>query len=230
MTSTIPAYSCWRAAVTAPTRLKICGISQRVDAYTAIDAGADALGLVFHPSSPRFIAPEQAAALTAALPPFVALVGLFVNRPVAEMVEVARLCRLDTLQLHGDESPDHCLALRQQTGCRLIKAIRVAGPDDLADVERYPVDALLFDARVSGSFGGTGQCFDWSILTGSTATLHHRWILAGGLTPDNVADAIRQTRPYAVDVSSGVESAPGQKDADRIKRFAAATFSASSSC
>ncbi|MBF0124148.1 MAG: phosphoribosylanthranilate isomerase [Magnetococcales bacterium] len=212
----------------AKTRVKICGITCLADAYAAIEAGADALGLVFHPSSSRFISPEQASLLTAALPPFVALVGLFVNRPLAEIARVARLCRLDTIQLHGDETPEFCQSLRQSVPCRLIKAIRVAQPDDLTNVDRYPVDALLFDAHVQGHFGGTGHCFDWSMLTAITPTLSHPWILAGGLTVDNVAEAIQHTQPYAVDVSSGVESAPGQKDAAKIRQFTAAISEASS--
>lgn len=195
------------------TRIKICGITRSDDAWAAVRAGADAIGLVFYSRSPRYIDPEQAAAIAVGLPPFLSVVGLFVNATREEILHTAARCRLDHLQLHGDEPPGAC---RDLPG-RVIKAVRVAETRDLAGLERYPVDGLLLDARSAGRYGGTGQRFDWSILDGYHPP--RPLLLAGGLDPGNVAAAVRQVRPFAVDVSSGVESAPGIKDADRIARF-----------
>jgi phosphoribosylanthranilate isomerase len=198
-------------------RVKICGLTRAEDVAGAVAAGADAVGLVFHPSSPRYVTPEQAAGLAALLPPFVAAVGLFVNVPVAVILRTHALCRLDYVQLHGHESAAFCHELRSHYSGRIIKAVRVGGRADLEGLTGYPVDAWLLDAQVTGAFGGTGTAFDWALLQG--AFLPHPWILAGGLSPDNVARAIAATHPAAVDVSSGVECAPGVKDGERMRQF-----------
>ncbi|GAB0056776.1 Phosphoribosylanthranilate isomerase [Candidatus Magnetaquicoccaceae bacterium FCR-1] len=208
-------------------RVKICGITRLEDALAACAAGADALGFVFFEGSRRCVTLESAEAIIRRLPPFVTVTGLFVNAARETILETAGRCRLDAIQLHGDESPQAC---RDLPG-RVIKALRVAGPEDLIGVERYPVQGLLLDAKVAGHYGGSGQPFDWSILAGFQPPVP--WILAGGLDPENVADAVRRVQPYAVDVSSGVEAAPGIKDPAKMIGFvrrvreAAALFSRS---
>ncbi len=194
-------------------RIKVCGFTRKEDILFAIQAGVDAIGLVFYPPSPRSVTLEQAEELTEGLPPFVTLTGLFVNATPQEIESCYKRCRLDLIQLHGDESPQDCTALPR----RVIKAIRVASKEDLLHLDRYPVEALLLDAKTQGVYGGSGKSFDWSLLASyrSPAPL----ILAGGLCPDNVAQAIHQVKPYAVDVSSGVESEPGIKDPAKVIRF-----------
>lgn len=196
------------------TRIKICGITRIEDGLTVAQAGADAIGLVFYPPSPRLVAAAQAAAIARALPPFVTTVGLFVN-PAAEQVEaVLSEVRLDVLQFHGDEPPEFCAGF----GVPYLKAIRVkAGVDLVQCAIRYKeAQGLLLDAYVEGTPGGTGQSFDWELIP---AELPLPVILSGGLEPANVTDAIRRVRPWAVDVSSGVEAAKGIKDAAKIAAF-----------
>ncbi|ABK44831.1 phosphoribosylanthranilate isomerase [Magnetococcus marinus MC-1] len=197
-------------------KIKICGITSLADAWAAHDAGADAMGLVFYPGSPRAVTPQQVAQWRGDLPPFMTVVGLFVNATAQWIASTTALCSLDRIQLHGDESPAQCRAW----GARAIRAIRVAEAADLHDLARWPVGALLLDAKIKGSYGGTGACFDWQLL--GQAELPKPWILAGGLDPDNVEAAVRQVQPYGVDVSSGVESAPGKKDHNKMHRFVAA--------
>ena len=196
-------------------RAKICGITRTQDAALAAELGADALGFVFYPDSPRAVSTSQAADLSQAVPPFVTRVGLFVN-PTADLVEtVLTRVGIDLLQFHGDESPAFCAAF----GRPYIKALRVRADTDLtAAAERYADAAgLLLDAHVDGLFGGTGHSFDWSLWP---AQVGRPLILAGGLNPENVATAVRQTRPYAVDVSGGVEGPhKGIKDAGRLRAF-----------
>lgn len=194
-------------------KIKICGITSREDALHAAACGADALGFVFYPGSPRCVTPELAAAICEELPPFVTRVGLFVNETPERTRAVAERCGLDVLQLHGDELPEHCLF----PPYRVVKGVRPSVGDDLAQLASYPVSALLIDAAVPGQFGGTGQRADWTLAAQLAAS--RRVVLAGGLTPDNVGAAIRQVRPYAVDVSSGVESAPGRKDPEKVATF-----------
>ena len=194
-------------------RVKICGMTNLDDALMAVEAGADALGFVFFQGSPRYISPDQAAAIIRRLPPFVQMVGLFVNEEPATVNEVADQCRLDLVQLHGEESPDYCNAVRR----RVIKAFRVKDLSTLDDMANYHVAASLLDAWSPAAYGGTGTTFNWDIATRAAAS--HRIILAGGLTPDNVAEAVAMVHPYAVDVSSGVESAPRKKDASLIRAF-----------
>lgn len=194
-------------------KIKICGITNLEDALLAVDAGADALGFVFYKESPRHILAEQAAAIIRHLPPFVQTVGLFVNEALETVNETADLCGLDIIQLHGDESPEFCASVRR----RVIKAIRVKDGTCLDSMKDYRVAAFLLDAWSPSAFGGTGRTFNWEIA--ASAAKSKRIVLAGGLTPDNVADAVRQVRPYAVDVSSGVESEPGRKDLKKLQKF-----------
>lgn len=200
-------------------RVKMCGTTRLKDARAAVRAGVDALGFIFYPKSPRFIAAEQAAAIIKALPPFVDRVGVFVNATQGEIVGAAQ-CGLSYLQLHGDESPDYCRALREKLpACGIIKAFRVGETTIPAVFSPYNdcVDAFLLDTYAKGIPGGTGKLFDWSLIEG--LALQRPVILAGGIAPENVTDAIVAVRPYAVDINSGVELEPGVKDHDRIMRL-----------
>lgn len=194
-------------------KVKICGITNLEDALVAIDAGADALGFVFYPKSPRHVFPEQAAAIIRLLPPFVQTVGLFVNETLETVNETADLCGLDIVQLHGDETPEFCHSVRR----RVIKAFRVKAITCLEPMQQYQVNGFLLDAWSPSAFGGTGRTFNWEVAACVAKT--NRIILAGGLTPDNVAAAVQQVRPYGVDVSSGVESSPGKKDSQLVQAF-----------
>ena len=194
-------------------RVKICGITSVEDALAAVAAGADALGFVFHEPSPRHIFPEQAAAIIRMLPPFVQAVGLFVNVPVDEVNATCEICRLDLVQLHGDEPPDYC----DRVVRRLVKAFRVKDVSSLEPMKQYRVAGFLLDAYSPDAYGGTGLTFNWE--TALLAKQYGPVILAGGLTPDNVRQAIDTVEPYAVDVSGGVESAPGKKDPELVREF-----------
>lgn len=194
-------------------RVKICGITNLEDALMTVEAGADALGFVFFQGSPRHISPDAAAAIIRRLPPFVQTVGLFVNEEPETVNTIADQCGLDLVQLHGDESPEYCTAIKR----RIIKAFRVKDASSLNAMVNYPVAACLLDAWSPAARGGTGTTFNWDIAAGVAST--RQIILAGGLTPDSVAAAIASVKPYAVDVSSGVESAPGKKDAGLVARF-----------
>ncbi len=196
------------------TRIKICGITRVEDALAAAASGADAIGLVFHEKSPRHVTVRQAARLAAALPPFVAAVGLFVNVSADFVHAVLEQVPLDMLQFHGDETPEFCASFERP----YIKAIRVREGVDLVQcASRYAAaKGLLLDAWVEGIPGGTGHSFDWELIP---RDLPLPVILSGGLTPANVADAIRAVQPYAVDVSSGVEARKGIKDAAKIAAF-----------
>ena len=194
-------------------RVKICGITNLDDAHHAAAYGADALGFVFYPGSPRFVDPDTARRIIAELPPLVTTVGLFVNEPSARIREMVDFCGLNTVQLHGDEEPDQCC----YPPCRVIKALRMRGDMQTSQFAAYTVSALLLDAFVPNTFGGTGHRCDWE--QAAIVASQHRVILAGGLNPDNVAEAVRQVRPYGVDVSSGVEEKPGQKDPEKVARF-----------
>ncbi len=196
------------------TRVKICGITRLEDALDAVHSGADALGLVFYDKSPRHISLQQAAQLADAIPPFVTLVGLFVNATTAAVREVMQAVPLDVLQFHGEEEPEFCA----QFGRPFLKAIRVKKGVDLVQyAERYAgAQGLLLDAYVEGEPGGTGESFDWSLIP---ADLSLPVILSGGLNANNVTQAILQVHPYAVDVSSGVEERKGIKNAAKIAAF-----------
>lgn len=196
------------------TRVKICGITRVEDALTAVEAGADALGFVFYRESPRHIFPEEASRIIEQLPPFVQTVGLFVNETEAEVNRTAELCRLDIVQLHGDESPEYCTHIRR----RLIKAFRIRTMTCLEPVSEYKVAGMLLDTFSPSIYGGTGTAFNWEIAA-EAVKLHNGIILAGGLTPQNVTKAIHQVRPMGVDVSSGVETGPGKKDHEKVREF-----------
>ena len=204
---------CLRGEALTVVKIKICGITNLEDALLAVDAGADALGFVFFKESPRHIFPEQAAAIIRQLPPFVQTVGLFVNEALETVNMTADRCGLDIIQLHGDESPEFCAGIRR----RVIKAFRVKDITCLDSMKDYQTAAFLLDAWSPTAYGGTGRTFNWEIA--ASAAQSCCIILAGGLTPENVAEAIRQVQPYAVDVSSGVESAPGRKDNKKIREF-----------
>jgi phosphoribosylanthranilate isomerase len=195
-------------------RVKICGITRLQDALFAAAAGADSLGFVFYEKSPRHVSAAQAAALCAALPPFVTSVGLFVDAPAEFVDSVLALAPLDLLQFHGDESPEYCASF----GKPYIKAVRVTRGTDLLKcaADFATARGLLLDAYVPGVPGGTGESFDWNLIP---PQLPKSVILSGGLTPANVAEAVRQVRPWAVDVSSGVEASKGIKDTDLIAQF-----------
>ncbi|NTW80890.1 MAG: phosphoribosylanthranilate isomerase, partial [Geobacteraceae bacterium] len=183
-------------------------------------AGADALGFVFFRGSSRYVSPEQAADIIRHLPPFVQTVGLFVNEEPATVNLVADQCGLDVVQLHGEESTDYCTAVKR----RVIKAFRVKDATVLDEMANYNVAACLLDAWSPVAHGGTGTTFNWEIAARATAD-SSSIILAGGLTPENVAAAVTAVKPYAVDVSSGVECAPGKKDAGLVSRFIRSTRS-----
>ncbi|MFC4863942.1 phosphoribosylanthranilate isomerase [Pseudomonas sp. JS3066] len=195
-------------------RIKICGITRIEDALAAVAAGADAIGFVFYAKSPRAVTSAQAGAIIAALPPFVTTVGLFVDMPRAELKQLLEVVSLDLLQFHGDESPADCAGY----GRPYIKALRVKPGDDVAAaIARYPdASGVLLDTYVAGTPGGTGEAFDWSLVPRNAAK---PVILAGGLTPENIGEAVRQVCPYAVDVSGGVEASKGIKDAAKIQAF-----------
>jgi phosphoribosylanthranilate isomerase len=195
-------------------KVKICGVTSIDDARLAIAAGAHAIGVNFYARSARCISAETAAAIVATLPPSIWRVGVFVDAPRAEVEELIERCGLDTVQFHGNESPDDCRGWAQRT----IKAVRVKDADTLGRAEVYPVDFVLADAYVEGRAGGTGRIVPAEWVHGVPP---ERLMLAGGLTPDNVADAVRRLRPYAVDVASGVETAPGRKDPERVRKFIA---------
>lgn len=196
------------------TRVKICGITRPEDALAAAQSGADAIGLVFHEKSPRHVTVQQAARVAAVLPPFVTLVGLFVNPSEDAVREVLRQVPLDVLQFHGEEEPEFCARF----GRSWIKAIRVRHDVDLIQCAAHyrMAQGLLLDAFVEGAHGGTGVSLDWAVIPQAVPL---PVILAGGLHPGNVAEAIRLVRPYAVDVSSGVEASKGIKDAAKVAAF-----------
>ncbi|NAO25656.1 phosphoribosylanthranilate isomerase [Pseudomonas syringae pv. dysoxyli] len=198
-------------------RSKICGITRIEDALAAAEAGADAIGLVFYPKSPRAVTVLQARAIIAVLPPFITTVGLFVNASRCELNETLDAVALDMLQFHGDETPDECDGYHRP----YIKALRVKAGDDIAGVCRTYRNArgVLLDTYVEGVPGGTGETFDWALIPDD---LDKPVILAGGLTSANVAQAIAQVRPYAVDVSGGVEKSKGIKDREKILAFMSA--------
>jgi len=195
-------------------RSKICGITRVDDALTAAKAGADAIGLVFYAKSPRAVDVRQAREIVAALPPFVTTVGLFVNASRCEINEILDAVPLDMLQFHGDETPAQCEGFHRPW----FKALRVGNGEDIeSQVARYAnASGILLDTFVAGVPGGTGERFDWSLIP---AALAKPLILAGGLTADNVEQAIAQVRPYAVDVSGGVEASKGIKDAGKVETF-----------
>lgn len=203
---------------------KICGINDSAAMRTAIEGGAAFVGLVFYPPSPRNVTPEQAAPLAALVPDQVTRVGLFVDPDDALIAAAHQHARLDMVQLHGSESPARCNEVRATFGLAVMKALKIAEPTDIDCAERYTghVDWLMFDAKVPPDMknalpGGNALAFEWALLADRTFPVP--WMLAGGLTPDNVAEAVRASQAAAVDVSSGVETAPGRKDPAKIMAF-----------
>jgi len=196
-------------------RVKICGITNESDALHAVACGADALGFVFFADSPRCVSPEQVRAIIDQLPPGVTTVGLFVNEKPEQVNQMAATSGIDLVQLHGDETPEMC----RQIICPVIKALRVRNAESLVGWHEYQVKGILLDAWHPEKFGGTGESCDWPLAAdlASETTV----ILAGGLTADNVAEAVKIVKPSAVDVSSGVEQAPGRKNPDKVAAFIA---------
>lgn len=213
------------------TRIKICGLTRPEDVAAVVAAGADALGFVFYAASPRHVTPRRAAALMAGLPPFVSTVGLFVNASVDEVAMAGRIAPLSTLQFHGDETPAHSARLAEAAQRPFLQVFRVQSTTTAADLLEYErlyraasplFSGLLLDTHVD-AYGGAGKVFDWSLIPKELAP---RVVLSGGLSANNATDAVVRVRPYAVDVSSGVEASKGIKDADRIVRFIAAVRAA----
>lgn len=198
-------------------RVKICGITSADDAAAAVDAGADALGFMFYPPSPRYLLPEAAREIARSLPPFVTRVGVFVDAPEDRVRDIAKLVGLDAVQFHGKETPEDCRRFEDR---RVIKAFRMDGAGALKRLEDYRGMAWLLDSYVAGAFGGTGQTFNWDLAC-EAVQMGGQILLAGGLTPDNVGRAVAAVRPYAVDVSSGVEFQPGKKDPAKLRHFIA---------
>lgn len=198
----------------AVVKVKICGIRTLEEAMTAVDAGADYLGFNFWPRSRRFVSVEAASRIIDKLPPFVSSVGVFVNESPGRILETAEQTGLSAVQLHGDETPQFCAGLE---GIPVIKALRISDGFDPATIKEFRVDSVLLDSQVKGSYGGTGQRFDWQLAI--EAKRYARVFLAGGITIENVGEAILSVRPACIDVCSGVESEPGRKDLIKLRDF-----------
>lgn len=194
-------------------KVKICGITNLEDALYAAACGADALGFIFYPKSPRFVEITKAKEIISKLPPFITTVGVFVNQSIEAIVNTVRECNTNIVQLHGDETPDYCSKLP----VKAIKAIRVKDEDSLKKVAEYKTTSFLLDAYSEDSYGGTGKIFNWNLAI--KAKGYGRIILSGGLTPDNVREAIEKVKPYGVDASSGVEEREGKKGKEKVREF-----------
>ena len=201
-------------------RVKVCGITSPEDALTAVEAGADAIGLVFYKKSPRYVSPQKAREIARLLPPFVDVVGVFVDAPRRDVKEIAKFVGLSVLQFHGEEPPGYCTGWN----VRIIKAFRTGKKFDPSRLALYRVNGFLLDAYHPELPGGTGKLADWDTVL--RAKEYGPVILAGGLSPENVAEAIAKVRPFGVDVSSGVERAPGVKDPEKVRAFLKAVTSA----
>ena len=212
---------CLHSNVRMSVRVKICGVTSIADAVAAVETGADALGFMFYERSPRYITLDVASAIKNALPPFVIRVGVFADA-TENAIRSASLCGLNALQFHGNEPPEF---LKRFSPTTTIKAFRIQNAASLALLPTYNTSAWLLDSYTPAQLGGTGNTFNWD-LAFQARKLGRPIILAGGLTPENVADAVRKVRPYAVDVSSGVESAPGKKDPAKVAAFIQAAKSA----
>jgi phosphoribosylanthranilate isomerase len=197
-------------------RVKICGVRSIEEAEAAIEAGADALGFNFWPRSPRYISQNAARSVIERVAPLISSIGVFVNEDQRRIADIVSDVGLSAVQLHGDETPEFCAGLGS---IKIIKAIRVESNFDCASLTSYPVSMVLLDANIKGSYGGTGKVFDWRVAV--EAKRYARIILAGGLTIENVREAIATVKPVAIDVCSGVESEPGRKDPDKVRRFMA---------
>lgn len=196
------------------TEIKICGITDQEDALWAAACGVEALGFIFYPSSPRYIAPEKVREIIAALPAEVVKVGVFVNQAAQAVQQICDFCGLDLIQLHGDETPAYC---RQFPPVRLIKAVFLQSSADLATLAQYRTHAILVDARTPEKYGGTGKKADWGLA--AKVRENHHLILSGGLKEENIAAALDAVFPPAVDINSGVEASPGRKDHEKVRRI-----------
>ena len=194
-------------------KVKICGITNYYDAVAAIDMGADILGFNFYPPSPRYVTPRKAGEIVNMLPAFIDTSGIFVNATIDQIRETTDLCPLDWVQLHGDESPEFCRSLTYHN-VKTMKAIRVKGQADVEKVQSFSTDAVLLDAFHPDKYGGTGATFDWSVVGHTT----RRIFLAGGINPDNAAEAVK-LGVYGIDVCSGIEAEPGRKDHKKMKKL-----------
>lgn len=201
------------AKLNPPVKAKVCGTTRLEDALFAVECGADAIGFIFYKKSPRSVTAKTAKDICAKLPPFVNRVGVFVDETAEKINHIADRCGLDTVQLHGDESPTFCKKIKP----RVIKAVRVKNAASLKEMSRYEVDGFLLDTYKEDQWGGTGKVFDWELAT--CAKKYGSVIIAGGLNPRNVKAAIQKVQPYGVDVSSGVEQSPGKKDLKKVKAF-----------
>ena len=199
------------------TKVKVCGMTSIADAEHAASHGAWAIGLIHHPDSPRYVDPEVAEEIGAALKRRCEVAGVFVNSTLDEVVDAAERENLTLLQFHGEEGPSFCVEARRRTGAQVIKAMRVTSAADVQAAEAFRTDFHLFDAYWHGIHGGTGQSFDWGLV--ATRRSKVPMILAGGLNTENVAEAIDFVKPYAVDVVSGVEAEPGRKDPAKVAAF-----------
>jgi phosphoribosylanthranilate isomerase len=199
------------------TQIKICAMTSVEDASHAADLGAWAIGLIHHPESPRYVEPDLAEEIGAALKRRCEVAGVFVNSPMEDVVRAAEREELTILQLHGDEGPSFCSEAARRTGAKVMKAFRVRTAADVRAAEAFRTDLHLFDAHRKGTPGGTGERFDWELISDRRSQVP--MVLAGGLTPENVAEAIEVAHPYAVDVVSGVESEPGVKDPAKVEAF-----------
>jgi phosphoribosylanthranilate isomerase len=195
-------------------KVKICGITNPADGHLAAEAGADALGFIFYDKSPRAVSVHTAAEIIRSLPPFVIKVGVFVDAPEDLVLAAIAQCGLSLLQFHGNESPEYCT----QFGLMSMKAFRVRDRETLETMPQYPTDAWLLDAYNAEKLGGTGERFNWDLAI-EAKKFGRPIFLAGGLTAENVGEAVRRVEPYAVDVSSGVEAAPGRKDPAKVREF-----------
>jgi len=195
-------------------KIKICGITNPEDATLAVDFGADALGFIFYPPSRRAVTAEKAREIIAKLPPFVIKIGVFVDEKPEKIQEIVNGCRLDGIQLHGAETPDFCRLFRR----RVIKSFKPENESSVKEISDYKVDAFLLDSYHPELLGGTGATFDWELAV-AAKMFGPPVILSGGLTPENVGEAIRLVRPYAIDAASGVEAFQGKKDPEKLKNF-----------
>ena len=217
--------------MTHRTRIKLCGLTRPEDIRAAVAAGADAIGLVFYPPSPRHVSAEQAARLLQELPAFISSVGLFVNADLDQVRQVLATAPISMLQFHGDETPEQCAGIAEAVGRPFLRALRIRPETKSADLLESalhyrgasPLFAGLLLDTWSDAYGGTGKVFDWSLIP---AEIAHQAVLSGGLNVQNVTDAVRRIRPHAVDVSSGIESAKGIKDAALMRAFVSAVRAA----
>lgn len=200
-------------------RIKICGITNEKDALWAVNLGADYIGFNFYKNSPRKISPKLVAQIIGKLPAFTQPVGIFVNEEMKAVKRIAEKCRLNLVQLHGEESPEYCRELQVQSArLKIIKAFRIRDKESLEGMEKYSVDYYLLDSYVPGIEGGTGEVFNWDMAV-EAKQVGKPVFLAGGLTPDNITQAIEKVNPYGVDVASGVERTPRRKDYDLMREF-----------